>query len=390
VLLERDKPKRPVRCAGSRSAGRLDPHRVTNEPHRVGAEQDLTGRSPLLEPARDGHGVAADPCSVPVARDEDLAGVDPELRLDVRRLRRKGRADGSEGVVLVRNRHTEAGHRELPDAFDRSAMVFDRGFHGVVKPPLTEVKRLRISSGRCLWEAGEQDRHRLPRRSLGLGRGAREVERWILLEDLPLEHAELAPRLDAELVDEQLPGVAKHLQRVGLPTRPVQGKHELPAQALVVSIRADERVDLVDDRPVAAELELGVEKLLVHAQALLLEKRQLEQGEWLIDEVRQRRPPPERERLARRPGPLARLGRQPRLLDEPPEPAEVELLVIDVERIAGRIRHDPMGSEEMSQLGHVVLERAAGRRRRILAPEIVDEPISRKRLARVDQEHGEQ
>ena len=31
--------------------------------------------------------------------------------------------------------HTEDGHRELPDALDRSAMVFDRGFHGVVKPP---------------------------------------------------------------------------------------------------------------------------------------------------------------------------------------------------------------------------------------------------------------
>ena len=138
----------------------------------------------------------------------------------------------------------------------------------------------------------------------------------------------------------------------------------------------------------AAELELGVEKLLVHAQALLLEKRQLEHGERLIDEVRQRRPPPERERLARRPGPLGRLGREPRLLDEPPEPAEVELVVIDVERVAGRIRHDPMGSEETSQLRDVVLERAAGRRRRILAPEIVDEPISRTRLARVDQEHA--
>ena len=57
-------------------------------------------------------------------------------------------------------------------------------------------------------------------------------ERPVLLEDRPLEAAQLLARLQPELVDEQAAPLLVGGERVGLAARAVEGEHQLAAQAL--------------------------------------------------------------------------------------------------------------------------------------------------------------
>ena len=63
-------------------------------------------------------------------------------------------------------------------------------------------------------------------------RGGWRVERGVVGEDRLVEVMELGARLDPELLDEDLAGVAVGLQRVGLAAAAIQREHQLRVQPL--------------------------------------------------------------------------------------------------------------------------------------------------------------
>ena len=72
----------------------------------------------------------------------------------------------------------------------------------------------------------------------------------------------------------------------------------------------DERLELADERGVAAQLELGVDPLLDRREPELVEPRSLDLEARLVAEVGERRAAPELERAAQRLGALGRRLRE--------------------------------------------------------------------------------
>ena len=99
----------------------------------------------------------------------------------------------------------------------------------------------------------------------GLGRGldvGDEVEGRVLLEDRLLELAQIAPRLQPELLDERDARLAVGVQRLGLTARAIEGEHELAAQRLAQAMLADERLELAHHLGVASRRQVAFDALL--------------------------------------------------------------------------------------------------------------------------------
>ena len=86
-------------------------------------------------------------------------------------------------------------------------------------------------------------------------------ESRILGEDRLLELAQLLTRLDAQLLVEQPAALPVRVERVGLPSRAVQGEHELPPQPLTQRVFLNESLELGNEPRVAAEIEVGSDPL---------------------------------------------------------------------------------------------------------------------------------
>ena len=150
-----------------------------------------------------------------------------------------------------------------------------------------------------------------------------------------------------------------------------------------------EPLELGDELSARAELEVGIDPLLQGIQAELLEPADLALREALQLEVAERRAAPQRERLPQRLGSLPRIL-SPRILNEPLEATEIQLLGLDPEQVAGRLRDEHAGRKELAELRDEVLERGRRRLRALLAPELLDDAIARQHLARVDQQEREE
>ena len=137
-----------------------------------------------------------------------------------------------------------------------------------------------------------------------------------------------------------------------------------------------ERFELRDEDGVPAEVELGLDPLLHRREAELVEAIGLRAGPRLVGEVGERRPAPQRERLAQRLGPCGRVERGG-LGEQPLEPCRVDGVRRHVEHVARRPRAQQIGAEDAAEAGNGVLERPDSRRRRPLAPELIDEPVDR-------------
>ena len=145
---------------------------------------------------------------------------------------------------------------------------------------------------------------------------------------------------------------------------------------------------------VPAEREVGVDRVHARCDTPVLELLDLDPGEGLERETGENRSPPERERLAEEAGGCAGVPGHRALTglgEEALEPPEVDLLRLGMNHIAGRARLDRvcLGPEGLPQLGHVQLDRLRCRRRWRLPPQLLDQPVYRHDLVRVDQEHGE-
>ena len=85
-------------------------------------------------------------------------------------------------------------------------------------------------------------------------RPAAEVETGILVQDLLVQVAQFAPWFDPEFVDERAACGLVGVQRLRLAAAPVEGEHQLAAQALAQRVLGDERLELARQLGVAAQL----------------------------------------------------------------------------------------------------------------------------------------
>src|SRR5206468_3141116 len=118
------------------------------------------------------------------------------------------------------------------------------------------------------------------------------------------------------------------------------------AQTLPQRRARDRGLEVADQVAVAAEREIAVEPILERPEPQLLQPLDLAPREALAGELRQRRPPPQRQRLRQQCRTGARVVDGARFRDEPLEPAQVELLGTDVEDVASAVRAQPVAADE--------------------------------------------
>ena len=223
------------------------------------------------------------------------------------------------------------------------------------------------------------------------------AERHVLAQDRLLEIAQLGVRLEPELLVEERSEHPVRLERVGLPARAVEGDHELRAEPLVERVEAGERLQLSDGLGLASDGEHRFEARLERLEPQSLEPRDLRLCERLGCEVGERRPAPERERTSeRRLGLVERLRakRGPTFRHELLELLGVESARRDAQDIARRLRRQRARPavalfEKPPKLGDVDLHAVSGRGRRLVAPERVDEPVSRNDPVALEEQQRE-
>ena len=256
------------------------------------ADKDLAGPVSRLQRGGCLDGVARDQrlAGAPVAS-QHLAGVDPDRNClataseGVAQL--DSCSDGAQRVVLVSDRHPEdAHHAAILQPLDRGAVPLEHRCDHLEQPLADLPSQLRIASSRrrLAGATADENRDRLAAqaggsRRLGLDglrRFARlavtpsgssrvllrQVELGVLAQDGLVQLAQVAARLDAELLDEPAPGRLVDIQRVGLAATAVEGEHELAAQALLQRVLGREGFQLADQLGVLAEREIGLDRAL--------------------------------------------------------------------------------------------------------------------------------
>jgi hypothetical protein len=154
--------------------------------------------------------------------------------------------------------------------------------------------------------------------------GLRELEGRIVRENLALKLLELATRFEPKLVGQQRSSSLVDVERICLTAGAIERKHELRAEAFSERMLADERLDVADDRRVAARREVGLDPLLHARESELFESSDLGLSEWLVRELCERTPAPEPHRISER-----------SVRDEALEAVEIELASFDAQLVAG-------------------------------------------------------
>ena len=194
-----------------------------------------------------------------------------------------------------------------------------------------------------------------------------------------MQAAQVAPRLDAQLLDECRTGRAIRLERFGLAAGAVEREHELAAQSLAVRVLGDEGLELAHHPGVLPERQLPLDPLLDAGEAKLLEPCDLRGGEPVRGEVGEGRAAPQRKRLVEPP-------RRAQAL----ELGEVELVVLDCDQVPGRLPLQALVTDRLAQLGHVDVQRFVDRLGWVVLPEQVDQPVAGHDAVALEQQRGEQ
>ena len=167
----------------------------------------------------------------------------------------------------------------------------------------------------------------------------------------------------------------------------------MKSQALAERLCGDQLLELSHQRVVPPEREIRIDPKLESRAPDLLQPCDRRLGERLVLEVRKRRTSPQRQRFVQA---LGRLGREPaglqlpRLVHQLLEPMQVQVIALDSDDVARRPCRQHVPGECLSKSRDVHAKRIGGALRRILAPELVDQPVRRDHLVRVDEKQREQ
>ncbi|MBB3731617.1 hypothetical protein FHR33_007477 [Nonomuraea dietziae] len=194
-------------------------------------------------------------------------------------------------------------------------------------------------------------------------------------QDAQVQLRQLWRGVDAQLVAQERAQVGVDGQRLGLPSRPVQGEHEQGAQPFAQRVGSHQRAQLGHRLGVQARLEVGLDGAFQHRQAALLQPGALRGGVAAL-EPRQRLAAPQRQRLAR-PARRQRLE----LLRVGGDPAQRVSVTDQGDR--SRREHGP----QPGGVGAQHVERGAGR---VVLPQRVEEGVPAQRPAAGQREGRQQ
>ena len=211
----------------------------------------------------------------------------------------------------------------------------------------------------------------------------RRVERRVLAQDRLVQAAQLGAGLDADLLDQRGARAAVRLKGVGLAARAVEREHALRVQALAQRLLCQQGLDLRQHLAVAPGVEVVVDRDLGRGRAQILQTPDLRGGERLIGDIVQGRPVPQAQRLPR--GPLG---------EQPLEPTGVHPVAPQLQLIAATTRGDRVAlavrGHRLAQLRDVDLHHLGRSRRRLLAPQPVDQALGRDGRAGLERQHRKQ
>ena len=165
----------------------------------------------------------------------------------------------------------------------------------------------------------------------------------------------------------------------------VEREHQLRAQPLTMRVLGDQRLELADEVGVAAEREVGLDPLLERREPQVLQPPRLDAARTAPAELGQRRPAPEASASRSR---LRRLGRIRRRVRPRPAARTAAGRPPPARPRAGTraaASTSTPGRQQLPQPRHVDLHRRDRRLRRLLAPELVDQPLARDDAVRVQQ-----
>ena len=264
------------------------------------------------------------------------------------------------------------------------------------RPPVDErhnrTEQQIPNGGHCRGRPGgcHPRQRRLARQPLDLVRlraWRHELEARILDENRLLELAELAARLDPELLHEHAAGLGVGVERFRLASRAEERQHQLRAQPLAQWVPGDQVLELADDRAVLAGRQRVGDGELVRAEPELLEATDLGGGERLVREIVERGAAPQRKRLARlcalpAVGPCC-LG------DHALEAGGVDTVGRHAQLVAAPAGEDlsVVAAEQLAQMRDVQLHHLGSARRRVLAPQTLDQSIGGDRRVGPERQH---
>ena len=126
-------------------------------------------------------------------------------------------------------------------------------------------------------------------------------QRRVLAKHPLLQHAQLDTGIRADLVRQQRPDPTQRGQRVGLPTAPVQSRHQVDPELLMQRMRSAQRLRLGDHVGVAADRQPCRQPHLQAGQTRLRQPLRLRRERAAVGELAVRLPTPQRERLDQMP-----------------------------------------------------------------------------------------
>ena len=214
-----------------------------------------------------------------------------------------------------------------------------------------------------------------------------------MVENPRVELAELGRRLDAEFVDEQRTGTRVDAQRLGLASRPVQREHLESAQVLAERMVGGERIEVSDDLDVLAEPEPCLVEQRLRLEAQFGQPGDRGSQRVAVTEARVRGPAPRGQCIPQRRRRCRRIGRNGPAggLDGLLEPLGVDRDGVGIEDVATRRgTQRELVAERATQVRHVDLDGLARRRRRVVAPQPVDQGVPRHHGAGTSDEERQQ
>jgi hypothetical protein len=173
----------------------------------------------------------------------------------------------------------------------------------------------------------------------------------------------------------------------------IQRRHQLAPKALAEGLLGNELFELGHDIRMAPQSQLRLDPLLTTDKKQLVQTLGLEREDAGLRDVRQRWPPPERERRSEPIGSKPRRTAAKRVLpfaQEPLEARSIDPVAPDLEDVARRTCDHRVVRERRAQPRDVDAQRLLGARRRVAAPQLLDQLVDRDRSAGVEQEQSEE
>jgi hypothetical protein len=205
-----------------------------------------------------------------------------------------------------------------------------------------------------------------------------------------VRRAQLRPGVETQLGAQHRRGVTVDLQRLRLPSRPVERAHQVRPQPFLERVRRGERPQLLDDRPVVPERQFQGEPALGRVEAPFLHRGHLIAVQRRRIHVEQDRPSPQCGRGPQRPEcgrPVAAIQGDAGALQQLVELLQVAAARRQVEDVPAVARVDgSVGTQQPAQPCHVRLQGRPRLSRGFVIPQPVDQDAHRHDAARAQQQ----